>query len=144
LFFYLDGQAVDTLSITFLNLPFPFEHKLTKQEVACIFVAYANNFGFYLMGRPCKCRIIEGSRAVIYFKPCAVPLCELEEVELALDEFEALRLADFEGLYQEDAAERMGISRQTFANILRCARRKVADVMVCGKALKIMGTPPEK
>jgi uncharacterized protein len=91
--------------------------------------------------RPCKCRIIEGSPAVFYFKPRAVPLCELEEVELSLDEFEALRLADLEGLYQEDAAGRMGISRQTFANIVRCARLKVADALVHGKALKIKGLP---
>lgn len=89
------------------------------------------------MTRPCKCRHIEGTPRATYFKPRAVPLCELEEVEFSLEEFEALRLADFEGLYQEDAAGRMGISRQTFANIVRCARRKVADVLVHGKALKI-------
>ena len=95
------------------------------------------------MTRPCKCRQIEGTPGAIYFKPRAVPLCKLEEVELSLEEFEALRLADFEVLYQEDAAGRMGISRQTFANIVRCARRKVADVLVHGKALKIMGTSPK-
>ena len=96
------------------------------------------------MPRPCKCRIIEGSPAVVYFKPRAVPLCELEEVELSLDEFEALRLADFEGLYQQEAAGRMKISRQTFANIVRGARRKVADALVHGKALKIMGSSPKE
>ena len=95
------------------------------------------------MPRPCKCRRIEGAPGATYFKPRAVPLCELEEVELSIEEFEALRLADFEGLYQEDAAGRMGISRQTFANIVRCARRKVADVLLHGKALKITGTSPE-
>ena len=96
------------------------------------------------MTRPCKCRQVEGTPGATYFKPRAVPLCEIEEVELSLDEFEALRLADFEGLYQEDAAGRMGISRQTFANIVRSARRKVADALVHGKALKIMGATPEK
>lgn len=95
------------------------------------------------MSRPCKCRIIEGSPTVSYFKPRAVPLCELAEVELSLDEFEALRLADLEGLYQEKAAGRMGISRQTFANIVRSARRKVAGALVQGKALKIMGALAE-
>jgi uncharacterized protein len=92
------------------------------------------------MPRPCKCRQIDGTPGAVYFKPRAVPLCDLEEVELSLDEFEALRLADLEGLYQEEAAGRMGISRQTFANIVHEARRKVADVLVHGKALKIMGT----
>ena len=61
----------------------------------------------------------------------------LEEVSLELDEIEALRLADLEGLYQADAAERMGISRQTFANIVERARHKVADALIHGKALKI-------
>ena len=60
------------------------------------------------MPRPCKCRQIKGAPGAIYFKPRAVPLCELEEVALAMDEFEALRLADLEGLYQQEAAERMG------------------------------------
>jgi len=96
------------------------------------------------MSRPCKCRHIESTPAVRYFKPLAVPLCELEETELSLDEFEALRLADLGGLYQEDAAGRMKISRQTFANIVHEARRKVADALVHGKALKIMGSSPSK
>jgi predicted DNA-binding protein (UPF0251 family) len=96
------------------------------------------------MSRPCKCRHIESTPAIRYFKPRAVPLCELEETELSLDEFEALRLADLEGLYQEDAAGRMKISRQTFANIVHEARRKVADALVHGKALKIMGSSPNK
>ena len=96
------------------------------------------------MPRPCKCRHIEGEPGAIYFKPRAVPLCELEETELSLDEFEALRLADFEGLYQEEAARRMKISRQTFANIVHEARRKVADVLVHGKALKISGGVPDR
>jgi predicted DNA-binding protein (UPF0251 family) len=73
-----------------------------------------------------------------------VPLCELEETELSLDEFESLRLADLEGLYQEDAARRMKISRQTFANIVHEARRKIADALVNGKALKISGSVPDK
>ena len=94
------------------------------------------------MPRPCKCRHIEGEPGAIYFKPRAVPLCELVEVEISLDEFEALRLADLEGLYQEDAARRMKISRQTFANIVHEARRKVADALVNGRALKISGSAP--
>ncbi len=96
------------------------------------------------MPRPCKCRHIESKPAVRYFKPRSVPIGELAETELSLAEFESLRLADHEGLYQKEAAERMGISRQTFANIVHAARRKVADALVHGKALKIMGSSPEQ
>jgi hypothetical protein len=62
-------------------------------------------------------------------------------VLLTLDEYEAIRLADLEGLYQEQAASRMSISRQTFGRIVETARRKVADVLVNGKILKIEGGP---
>jgi predicted DNA-binding protein (UPF0251 family) len=63
----------------------------------------------------------------------------LEEVALSVDELEALRLADLEGLYHDGAAERMGVSRATFGRIVETARRKVADALVCGKALRIGG-----
>jgi uncharacterized protein len=65
----------------------------------------------------------------------------LEEVSLSVDELEALRLADLEGLYQEEAASRMGISRATFARIVEASRRKVADALVHGRALRIGGGP---
>ena len=89
------------------------------------------------MVRPIKCRMIGVSPTATYFKPRGISMFMLEEVSLELDELEALRLADFEGLYQADAAERMGISRQTFANIVERARHKVADALIHGKALKI-------
>ena len=89
------------------------------------------------MVRPVKCRMIGVSPTATYFKPRGISMFMLEEVSLELDELEALRLADFEGLYQADAAERMGISRQTFANIVERARHKVADALIHGKALKI-------
>lgn len=73
------------------------------------------------------------------FKPAGIPARDLEEVALTLDEFEALRLADYEGLYQEAAALRMGVSRQTFGRIVEAARKKVADALVNGKALRIEG-----
>lgn len=75
------------------------------------------------------------------FKPAGVPGRQLEHVVLALDEFEALRLADFEGRYQEEAAKAMGVSRPTFGRIVDSARRKVADVLLHGKALRIEGGP---
>jgi predicted DNA-binding protein (UPF0251 family) len=58
-------------------------------------------------------------------------------VTLALDEVEALRLADLNGLYQEQAAAQMRISRPTFSRVIEQARRKVADALIHGKALRI-------
>jgi predicted DNA-binding protein (UPF0251 family) len=74
-----------------------------------------------------------------YFKPRGIPLSALEEVVLTVDEFEAIRLADLEGLYQEQAAEKMGVSRQTFGRIVESGHKKVAEVLVKGKALRIEG-----
>lgn len=63
----------------------------------------------------------------------------LEEINLTLDELEAIRLADLDGLYQQDAAKQMNISRQTFGNIIDKAHKKIADVLLNAKALKIEG-----
>jgi predicted DNA-binding protein (UPF0251 family) len=65
----------------------------------------------------------------------------LEEVALNVDELEALRLADLEGLYQDEAAARMEVSRPTFARIVEASRRKVAEALVHGRALRIGGGP---
>ena len=73
------------------------------------------------------------------FKPAGVPARELEEVILGLDGAEAIRLADLEGLYQDAAAQRMGVSRQTFGRIIEAARRAVADAVINGKRLRIEG-----
>ncbi len=73
------------------------------------------------------------------FKPTGTPLHALDEVRLDLDGLEALRLADLDGLYQEAAAERMGVSRATFGRILSEARTRVAQALVEGKALRIGG-----
>jgi predicted DNA-binding protein (UPF0251 family) len=74
-----------------------------------------------------------------YFKPRGIPVRELDEVILSEDELEAIRLADFEGLYQEAAAGKMNVSRQTFGNIIRSAHKKIADALLNSKALKIEG-----
>jgi predicted DNA-binding protein (UPF0251 family) len=71
-------------------------------------------------------------------------LFRLEEVSLHMDEVEALRLADYEGLYHEDAAQRMKISRATFGRILDQARHKVAEALLKGKALRIETNIKEK
>lgn len=89
------------------------------------------------MPRPRKCRAILATPDVTYFKPRGVPLRELAEADLPLDGFEAIRLADYEGLCHEEAAERMQVSRQTFGRILSAARATVARAVVCGMALRI-------
>jgi uncharacterized protein len=94
------------------------------------------------MARPKSPRRVAGEPVATYYKPRGIPMGALEEVGLALDEFEAIRLADLQGLYQQQAAEAMGISRQTFARVLELARRKVADALVHGKALRIEGLAP--
>lgn len=68
-------------------------------------------------------------------------MMEIDEVVMSLDEFEAVRLADLERLYQEKAAEQMGVSRPTFSRIIDVARHKMADAIVHGKALRIEGGP---
>jgi predicted DNA-binding protein (UPF0251 family) len=89
--------------------------------------------------RPKRCRRIAALPDFALFKPAGVPGRTLQDVELTVDEYEALRLADYEGLYQEKAAERMGVSRQTFGRIVESARKKVAKALVEGMALRIQG-----
>jgi len=96
-----------------------------------------------LMARPMKCRCVRCSPNSYYFKPRGIPLMALEEVSLRMDELEAIRLADYQGLYHEEAAAKMEISRATFGRVLNEARRKVAEAILQGKALKIE-TPTEE
>jgi uncharacterized protein len=91
------------------------------------------------MSRPQCCRRIAGRPIASVFHPAGIPSREPVEIVLALDEFEAIRLADLEGLYQEQAAERMRVSRPTFGRILAAAHRKVAEALAHGKTLKIEG-----
>lgn len=93
------------------------------------------------MPRPHRCRRIQGGPAAPVFKPAGTPLRELVTLAMTLDELEALRLADLEGLYQEAAAARMGVSRSTFSRIVASAHRKVAEALVQGRALTIEGGP---
>jgi uncharacterized protein len=91
------------------------------------------------MARPINCRRVGSMPESTYFKPRGIPLSALEEVVLTVDEFEAIRLADLKSLYQEQAAEKMKVSRQTFGRIIESAHKKVAEALVKGKALKIEG-----
>lgn len=91
------------------------------------------------MPRPQSCRRIGGMPSCRVYKPQGVPHSMLEQVILTEDQWEAVRLADKEGLYQEQAAERMNISRQTFGRIIESAHKKIADALINGKALVIEG-----
>ncbi len=93
----------------------------------------------FIMVRPRKYRFVGTEPEVLYFKPRAIPLRDLEEVKLNLEEFEAVRLKDQEGMSQEQCAKKMKISRPTFQRILQSARKKIADFLVNGKALRIEG-----
>lgn len=63
----------------------------------------------------------------------------LEEVSLTLDEIEAIRLADLEGMYQDQVAKKMNVSRQTVGRILASAHKKIAEALVLGKAIRMEG-----
>jgi predicted DNA-binding protein (UPF0251 family) len=91
------------------------------------------------MARPPKCRRVEFLPNATYFKPAGIPLRELEEVSMSVEEAEAIRLKDLEGLEQEQGAEKMNISRPTFQRVLASARQKVADALLNGKAIRITG-----
>ena len=96
------------------------------------------------MSRPPKWRKIRSWPGAVFFKPRAIPLSRLEINVLTMGEYEALRLADVEGLDQAGAAERMGVSRATFARVLTAARQAVADALVNGKALEVEGGVVER
>jgi len=89
------------------------------------------------MVRPIKPRLIRFDPKAIYFKPRAIPLSVLEEVELGADELEALRLCDYKNLEQIEAAKKMRISQSTLQRILTSARQKIAQALIKGKAIKI-------
>lgn len=89
-------------------------------------------------GRPKKARLIKGIPEINQFSPRG-KAGRPDEVELSLEGLEAIRLADFEGKNQVDAALFMGISQQTFSRILRKARKDVSEALVCGKRIRVIG-----
>ncbi|MBU4484027.1 DUF134 domain-containing protein [bacterium] len=91
------------------------------------------------MVRPIIKRCVEKAPQVRYYKPRGIPLRELSEVVITGDVFEAIRLVDLEGLYQDTAAEKMGVSRPTISRILAQGRKAIADALVNGKAIRIEG-----
>ncbi len=91
------------------------------------------------MGRLPNWRRVAFVPAITYFKPAGVPRGTLQEACLTVDEAEAIRLKDLEGLDQEKCADSMRVSRTTFCRILESARQKIADALANGKAIRIEG-----
>ncbi len=89
--------------------------------------------------RPKKTRWVKCEPGEKCFKPQCRPLEELEEVVLTMDEYEAVRLSDLEGLTQEEAAEKMKVHRSTISRILSSGHQKIADALVNVKAIRIEG-----
>ena len=87
--------------------------------------------------RPKKCRKTCCRVAANYFKPCGIPVSDLEIVVLEADEVEAIKLAHIDSLYQDQAATKMNISRPTFSRILDSAHKKIAEALIVGKALSL-------
>lgn len=91
------------------------------------------------MPRPKQFRTISTPPTMLGFKPFGIPRVELESVTLSYDEYEAIRLLDYEGLMQEQAAERMNVSRPTLTRIYENARKTMAKAFVEGKMILIEG-----
>ncbi len=89
-------------------------------------------------GRPKKYRIIHQDPKISQFSPRGKP-GRPDEVNLTMDEYEAIRLADYMGLDQQEAAKSMRISQQTFSRILKRARKTIANALIRGAAIKIQG-----
>lgn len=91
------------------------------------------------MAREPRCRRVEHLPRVGCFKPAGISSSRLEEVQLKVEELEAIRLKDHLRLEQEDCAKRMQISRPTFQRILVEARAKIAYALCSGRAIRIEG-----
>jgi predicted DNA-binding protein (UPF0251 family) len=90
-----------------------------------------------IMARPKKHRKVNCNPGAYYFKPRGIPMRFLESILLSPDEIEAIHLADYKNLSQDDAAKVMAISRATFGRIIRAARNKIARAIIDGKAIEI-------
>ncbi len=91
------------------------------------------------MPRPRNNRIVHEPPLYSEFKPLGVPGVNLKRSKLSLDEFEAIRLADYNAYSHEEAAGEMGISRSTFSRLIEKARKKMAEFLILGKLLTIDG-----
>ena len=91
------------------------------------------------MSCPKNDRIVYEPPMFTEFKPLGVAGRSLDQIPLSIDEFEAIRLADYKGLSHEEAAEEMEISRSTFTRLIETSRLKVAEFIIQGKLLIIEG-----
>jgi len=91
------------------------------------------------MVRPQKERRVAFKPEISYFKPRGIPMFELEEVCLTVDQREAIRLSDLLGMSHEEAGRHMGVSRATFGRIIQRARQTVADALINCKAINVEG-----
>lgn len=91
------------------------------------------------MRGPYRRRLVQGPPRINQFKPSGVPAKSLQAITLSIDEYEGIRLADFQGLDHNQAAEKMGISRPTFSRLIEKARNKVAQALINGWMLTIEG-----
>jgi predicted DNA-binding protein (UPF0251 family) len=105
----------------------------------CPYIDKEDGDNIMRMGRPPRCRRVGFLPQITYFKPAGKPLSKLEEVSLSVEEIEAIRLKDLEGLEQEECAEKMNISRTTFQRLLGSARQNIAQALLNGSAIKIGG-----
>ena len=91
------------------------------------------------MSRPKNNRIVHEPPIFTEFKPAGIPGKSLKQIQYTLDEFEAMRLADFMGLTHEEAASEMEVSRSTFSRLIEKSRKKIAEFIIQGKMLTIDG-----
>ncbi len=91
------------------------------------------------MARPQKCRKISNPPKMKGFRPYGMPQCRIEPVVLKFEEYESIKLVNYDGLHQDQAAEHMNVSRPTFTRIYNKALKQIAKSFVEGKAIEIEG-----
>ncbi len=91
------------------------------------------------MRGPYRRRLVQLPPRINQFKPSGIPAKSLKNIILTIDEYEGIRLADYQGLDHSGAAESMGISRPTFSRLIEKARNKVAQALIDGMMLTIEG-----
>jgi predicted DNA-binding protein (UPF0251 family)/DNA-directed RNA polymerase subunit RPC12/RpoP len=108
-------------------------------SIPYIITSIFSRYAVTIVARPKKERRVLQPPAVAFYKPQGIPLVHLQRVVLNVDEFEAIRLVDYESLDQEEAAKRLGVSRPTCARIVEDAHKKIAEAITQGKAIQIEG-----
>jgi predicted DNA-binding protein (UPF0251 family) len=131
-----------TYSMGYMVLSFSFMRlKIIKEDSEFAFRTYVHYIcqQKYSMARPQDNRMVHEPPLFTHFKPTGIKGRELEEIFLTLDEFEAVRLADYKGFSHAEAADEMEISRSTFTRLIEKSRKKIASMIIEGKLLSIDG-----